>query len=406
LFQEDTLRRWLPVLGAATPLIILTITVLSLVLTSAQAMNLSVEETSSWILVLYGLSGIISVLMTFYFRQPLLITGNIFIIIFAGTLGDEMSYPEFIGAVMLAGFLVIVVTGLGLTGWLTRWIPAPIVQGLLAGAILHFVSDMFTLMGDEPVMIGGTLLAYFLSRRFIAAKVPPVLPSLVVGVVIAAITGKTGPLPTNIPLPVPVLTTPVFSVQAIASATPVLVVLLTLQSNLPSIIFMKSQGYTPPQRIINFVGGAGTMLGSLLGPIGVSLSLPATSLVAGPSSAARDLRLRVAYLSSAAVIAIGLLAGIAADLPMVIPVSLLLTLAGLSIVDVLTNALQEVTRGPLVLGPFFSFMIALSEISLFGFGPFFWALVMGIGVSMLLEHEQFQMLNAQPAEDDESVSSR
>jgi predicted benzoate:H+ symporter BenE len=51
-------------------------------------------------------------------------------------------------------------------------------------------------------------------------------------------------------------------------------------------------------------------------------------------------------------------------------------------------------------------MIALSEISLFGFGPFFWALVMGIGVSMLLEHEQFQMLNAQPAEDDESVSSR
>jgi benzoate membrane transport protein len=106
----------------------------------------------------------------------------------------------------------------------------------------------------------------------------------------------------------------------------------------------------------------------------------------------------VAYLSSIAVIAIGLLAGIAADLPMVIPVSLLLTLAGLSIVDVLTNALQEVTRGPLVLGPFFSFVIALSEISLFGFGPFFWALVLGIGVSMLLEHEQLQMLNVQPAE--------
>jgi benzoate membrane transport protein len=315
------------------------------------------------------------------------------------TLGDDMSYSELIGALVVAGFCVILVSLLGLTGWLTAWIPAPIVGGLLAGAILPFVADIFTLMGDDPAMIGGTLLAYFLSRRLWGTKVPPILPGLVVGIVIAAISGQTGPVPTRVPLPVPVVTAPTFSLRAIATATPVLVVLLTLQSNLPSTIFLRSQDYDTPERAINLVGGVGTMLGSLLGPAGMSLSLPATSLVAGPTSAERHLRPRVAMMSAWGVIVIALLAGVAADLPELIPASLLLTLAGLSVVDVLGSALQQITRGPLLLGPLFAFTIALSEVSLLGFGPFFWALVLGVAVSVLLEPEKLQQLNQSLSED-------
>jgi benzoate membrane transport protein len=395
LHRYQHLRDWLPVIGAATPLIVLSITILSLILTSAQAMRLTTAETTSWILVLYGLAGCLSLLMTVYFRVPLLITGNMFIIIFVSTLGDEMRYPEFIGAVILAGFFVIVVSLLGLTGRLTMWIPAPIVQGLLAGAILPFVADIFTLMGDDPALIGGTVLVYFLSRRFLGTSIPAILPALIVGLVIATISGQIGHVPTRVPLPAPVITTPVFSLRAIATATPVLVVLLTLQANLPSTIFLRSQGYQPPERAINLVGGVGTMLGSLLGPAGMSLSLPATSLVAGPASAERHLRLRVAYIASGGVIVVGLLAGVAADLPEVIPVALLLTLAGLSLVDVLGNALQQITRGPLLIGPLFAFTIALSELSMLGFGPFFWALVLGIGVSVLLEGDKLGALAAE-----------
>jgi benzoate membrane transport protein len=138
----------------------------------------------------------------------------------------------------------------------------------------------------------------------------------------------------------------------------------------------------------------GTMLGSLLGPAGMSLSLPATSLVAGSSSAERHLRLRVADIAGGGVIVVGLLAGVAADVREVIPVALLLTLAGLSLVDVLGNALQQITRGPLLIGPLFAFTIALSELSMLGFGPFFWALVLGIGVSVLLEGEKLHALTA------------
>ena len=126
----------------------------------------------------------------------------------------------------------------------------------------------------------------------------------------------------------------------------------------------------------------------------VSLSLPATALVAGAEAGEHQLRHRAVYLASGPVLLIALLAGIAADVPAIIPLPLLLTLAGLAVVDLLASALQQITRGPLLLGPLFAFAIALSEISLLGFGPFFWALVIGMGISLLLERDGLQMLRS------------
>ena len=43
--------------------------------------------------------------------------------------------------------------------------------------------------------------------------------------------------------------------------------------------------------------------------------------------------------------------------------------------------------GTLTLGPLFAFAIALSDMTLFGLGPFFWSLVVGTAISLLLERE-------------------
>jgi len=62
--------------------------------------------------------------------------------------------------------------------------------------------------------------------------------------------------------------------------------------------------------------------------------------------------------------------------------------------------LKEIARGPLVLGPAFAFAIALSDITLFGLGPFFWSLVLGTTVSLLIERDGWNRLRAQVAEHD------
>jgi benzoate membrane transport protein len=44
----------------------------------------------------------------------------------------------------VAGASIVLLHALGLTGRLAAWIPAPIVLGLLAGAVMPFVSGIFT----------------------------------------------------------------------------------------------------------------------------------------------------------------------------------------------------------------------------------------------------------------------
>lgn len=90
---------------------------------------------------------------------------------------------------------------------------------------------------------------------------------------------------------------------------------------------------------------------------------------------------------------IAVFAGLAAELATVIPQALLVALVGLAVVGVLSTAIQRVAEGPLLLGPIFAFAIALSDLSMFGIGSFFWALVAGIAVSLVLERDGWAALN-------------
>jgi benzoate membrane transport protein len=110
-----------------------------------------------------------------------------------------------------------------------------------------------------------------------------------------------------------------------------------------------------------------------------------TPLTAGPEAGERAVRPWSVYATGAAFVLIALGAGVAAGLPAALPLPLLLALAGLALVGVLAQALGEVTRGPLRLGPLFAFAVASSGLSLLGLGPLFWALVVGTAVSLLLE---------------------
>jgi benzoate membrane transport protein len=397
--RSQELRRTAPALSAAIPIVIIFLAVLGIVLTAAkpEALGLSESRTSSWIAALYGVSAIPSLALSIRYRQPMLLTGNVFAIIFFVSLAHEISFPELVGASMVAGVIVLVAAAFGLTGLIAAWIPAPIVHGLIAGAVMPFVVRIFSSMStsangesiswEVPAMVGSAVVAYLLSQRSIDPRIPPILPAFVAGVAAAGVTGQLGPLPTSFALPDLTIVGPELSVAAIVTATPVLVALITLQSNLPSVIYMRGQGYDPPERVLNLVSGVGTMVGSLLGPTAVSLALPLVPLAAGPTAGDPSIRYRSVFVPAAALLLISLFAGVAADVAVLIPPTLLLTLAGLALVGALAGALREITRGPLVLGPLFAFAIALSDMSLFGLGPFFWSLVLGTGVSVVLERD-------------------
>lgn len=373
-------------------MIILPLVILSIPVSVATRIGLSPEAFSSWVLTLYGVPAIAGIILSWRYQQPLLFTGNVFIMIFFASVGEDFTYTDFVGASILAGIVVTIVSLLGMVDRLSRAIPPPVVLGLLAGAVLPYVVDIFSMLDDEPLVIGGTVLAFLVSLRFLDTRVPAVLPALMAGTLLAAVSGDLGGLPERIPSPSIVLLTPTASVESIVALTPVLIMLLTVQANIPSMVFLRSEGYAPPERRLHTLSGAISAFASLAGPTGVSLSLPATSLVAGSHAGNPRYRHRAVYISSGAVVIVALASGVAADLTSILPLDLMLAIAGLAIISLLVNALREVTSGPLTLGPIFAFAISLSDISLLGFGPFFWGLVVGSGISMLLERDALRDL--------------
>ncbi len=374
-------------ISVALPVIILFITALSLPLSSAPLLDLSPAQISAWVFAHYGLVGLLSITVTFIYKQPILFTGNIFILIFVLSLGAEYAFAELIGASIVAGGIVVLLTILGLNKTLAQWIPAPIVFGLLAGAVMPLVSGTFTSLGESPLIVGGVFITYLISRRMLKNRVPPILPALLVGLLLSVLTFRPETAELSFALPLPEITSPVFSLSTIASITPIFVVLITLQANLPSLVFIKSKSYEPPERLINLTSGIFTVLGSFLGPMGASLSLPLASLVAGDNAGDWDKRHYAVYYAGGAAILIGILGGLTTLLIEVVPLPFLLAVAGLALFDVLANALRAVFESELLLGALMTFVVVLSDISLFGLGSFFWALVIGITVSFFLERE-------------------
>lgn len=403
--RSQELRRSTPALIAGFTVTIVFLAVLGIMLTAAgpDGLGLSERRASGWIALVYGFPMLPSLVLSLRYRMPLLLTGNVFAIIFFVSLGDRIGFPELAGASMLAGAVVLATALLGVTGRLARWIPAPIVHGLIAGAVMPFVVGLFSSLRPAggnvrlPIVVGSALLGYLLGHLAFGGRLPPILPAFLAGSLAAALVGELGPFPSTFAPPGLEVIGPEFSWTAILTVSPVLIALMTIQANVPSTVYLRSQGYRPPERVIDVVSGGGTVLGSLLGPVAVSLALPPVLVTAGPAAGERSLRYRSIFLPVAAGLLIALFAGTAADLAVLIPPVLLLAIAGLALVPALAGALREIAAGPLVLGPLFAFAIALSDMKILGLGQFFWSMVLGTLISLLLEREGLRELHASGA---------
>ena len=386
------MRLPLPAIATGLTVALLHVAGLSILLAVAEVFALTAGETTTLIVGVHGLTAVLSSAMTVLFRIPLLIGLNASSLFFVISLATSYPYPEVMGGVIVGGALVVLIAVLGLSARLTTLIPAPIVFGVVAGAVLPFVVGIFTDMAEEPAMIGLTVLAFVLARRVLPARIPPVLPALAIGIMVAFASDKLRGASDPWQLPSLAFATPTFSWQAMVAIAPVVALLVSANANLASVIFLRSQDYEAPERAINVATGIGTVLGGCLGAIPISMGTFLLPLVAGPEAGERPQRPWSIHAASAGMLTIVLFAGIAAQVPAMVPTTLLLAVAGLVLMAVLGQMLHGALSGPLRSGPLFAFAVAASDLRLWGFGSAFWALVFGMLVTLVLEQREFSQL--------------
>jgi benzoate membrane transport protein len=384
----------LPAISVATPIVILAVTLLTVLFAVAETFRLTPGQTSTLIVVSYGVSGLLSVAISAFYRQPMFMIWSSAGLIFMASLAGTFSYREMMGATLVAGLIVFTLGLSGLSSWLARVIPAPIVLGVLAGLVMPFVVRIFSDMQEHPLVIGSIVAVFIVSRRVLPARVPPILPALTVGIVATAAIGDLQPVPIDWSVPTIGTAWPTFSLQAILTVTPVLVVMMSVLANLSAVVMLRSQQFTPPARVIDVASGGFTMLSALFAPVPVTMGNYVTLLTAGPEAGVHRQRYWSVLATSGTLVLVAFTASLAVAIPRAVPLALLFGVAGLALFSVLSNALAEVTRGPLRIGPLFAFVVASSSLSLGGFGPAFWALVIGVSVSLLIESPQMTELRA------------
>ena len=151
-----------------------------LIIKAATDGGLTQVQTISWLFSVYFFGGLISIILALRYKQPITgawsIPGAVMLIAAL----KNMPLSDAAGGYLLAGILVLALGLSGIIGKVMRWIPLPIVMGMIAGALIRFGTGIVTSIQAIPVM-GFMALAGFLVLPRLAKKVPPILGALVPG---------------------------------------------------------------------------------------------------------------------------------------------------------------------------------------------------------------------------------
>ena len=161
--------------------------------------------------------------------------------------------------------------------------------------------------------------------------------------------------------------------------------------NTQAIGVVGSLGYDVPIKAMTVVSGIGGMLASLTGGHNANIAGPMTAMNASENSGPREDRYAAVVVSMCFTILVAIFASIVVPFLNSLPVNLIYTIAGLSLMGVILSCLQDAfSAGKFQLSAIFAFVIALSQVSFFGIGSSFWALIIGFIIAAVVETDDLK----------------
>ena len=152
---------------------------------------------------------------------------------------------------------------------------------------------------------------------------------------------------------------------------------------------LTAAGHRPPINVITSVCGIGSLITATVGTVSTCLTGPLNAILAGGGTA-REGQYTAALLACIGAMLFGLFAPFFTSLMLATPAEFIATLAGIALLNVLRGAFMAAFRGDFAMGGLISFMVTVSDISLFNIGAPFWGLVFGFAASWMLERHDFE----------------
>lgn len=348
--------------------------------------GLSSEQIASWIFGVLAFNGLLTVVVSWTFRQPLGFFWTIPGTIVVGTALGSLTFPEVIGAYVMTGILILAI---GLTGQVDRvmsLLPMPIVMAMVAGVFLSFGIGLVVAVADDAVIAGPMVVVFFLAMAFpsLARLVPPILGALLVGVVVVLATGALDGAAVAGPwLAAPVFTAPQFTwAAAIELVVPLALTVLVVQNG-QGMAVLREAGHRPPMNVVTVACGLVSLAAAGVGAISTCLTGPTNALLT--ASGERRRHYAAALVCGSIAIVVGLLAPGFVRLLLAMPVAFVAALGGLAMLRALEGAFRTAFAGSQVTAALVTFLVTVSNATFLNIGAAFWGLVAGVVVHALLE---------------------
>ncbi|MCC7367416.1 MAG: EAL domain-containing protein [Chloroflexi bacterium] len=347
--------------------------------------NLPPAEVSSWIFIIWATGAVASIALSLIYRQPIPITSTIPGLLFMATLAGSYSYPELLGANLLAGVLIVLLGVTGIGGRLLEWLPMPLAMGMLGGSILGDVSKAVNATVGDAVVAGATVVGYLLGRTIRIQQIPPVGLALVSGAAAVLLTRNFSAAPVSWQLPSLVMPSIELTFSSFMAVSVPMVVLSMGLGNVQGLGFLRGQGYRVPVNIVTIVLGINSIVNAIFGGHAAIVSRNGMPIMASAEAGPVGGRYWANLVSAGLTLIIAVAAYPVASMLSILPASYVLALAGVAILPSFQSAVEQAFSGKLRFGAVVAFVIACTPFSLFGVSSAFWALIGGLLASLIAE---------------------
>lgn len=347
--------------------------------------GLSAEQISSWVFGVFVLNGLLTVLASWLYRQPLAFFWTIPGTVVVGKALAHLTWPEVVGAFVATGVLVLL---LGLTGQVRRvmtLLPTPVVMAMVAGVFLRFGLDLVdALVADALVVVPMVLVFVALTGRPAAARwLPPVLGSLVTGLAVVLLTERYAPGEGTRWWAAPVIASPDWSWAAMVELVVPLAITVLVVQNGQGRAVLTGAGHRPPMNAATVACGVWSLGAAAVGAVSTCLTGPTNALLV--ASGRRERQYAAAIVCGLLAVGFGLLAPGLVRGMLGMPVAFVAALGGLAMLRPLQGAFVGAFGDRLTLAALVTFLVTVSDLTVLNIGGAFWGLVAGLLTARLLE---------------------
>lgn len=354
----------------------------------AEVGKLSADQLSSWIWAITIGCGVCAILLSLWYRHPVLCAwpsaGSVLLVTSLAT----YTYSEAIGAYIIQAILLMLLGVSGLFGRLMDVIPKTVVAGMLGGVLFRFGIGVFSALPSAPLLVGAMIATFVIMKRL--GYRAPMIGAMVVGLIMSGLQGQIKLDNLALALTTPVVTTPTFNLAAtLGLALPLFVLTLTGQ-NAPGVAVLRNSGYDTPINGPITLTGIASLLTAPIGGNGINLSAITAAICTNPESHPdKTKRYSAGVAYGLWYVLFGMFGATAVALFSSVPKAFVAAITGLALLGAIATALTTAMSEPKERdGALMAFMLTASGIELLGVGAPFWGLVLGVMVNLVLTYRR------------------